>query len=135
MSSTQSPRGAQEQTLDAGPGPGPGQGDYGPIPVHGVGPSWSPAELPGVRRSSSILSPYGLSPSPSPSNQDMVLVSNNSISQATSEIGSSAYALTRVMSPNLNQANSMTQGANHHLLLGFQGICGVCNLVTPDPAI
>ena len=94
MSSTPSPRDAQEQTLDAGPGLGPGQGAYGPIPVHGIGPSWSPAELPGVRRPSSILSPYGQSQSPSPSNQDMVLVPNNSISQTTSEIGSSAYALT-----------------------------------------
>ena len=135
MSSTPSPRGAQEQTLDAGPGPGPGQGTYGPIPVHSIGPSWSPAELPGVRRPSSILSPYGQSQTPSPSNQELVIVPNNSISQATSEIGSSAYALTRVMSPNPNQANSMSLGTNHHLLLGFQGICGVCNLVTTDPAL
>ena len=135
MSSLPSPRVAQEQTLDAGPGPGPGQGAYGPIPVHSIGQSWSPAELPGVRRPSSILSPYGQSQSPSPSNQDTVLVLNNSISQTTSEIGSSAYALTRVMSPNPNQANSMIQEANHHLLLGFQGICGVCNLVTTDPAL
>jgi len=95
MSSTPSPRGAQEQTLGADPDPGSGQVNYGPVPVHGIGPSWSPAELPGVRRPSSILSPYGQSPSPSLSNQDMVLVSNNSISQHSSEIGSSAYAVTR----------------------------------------
>ena len=95
MSSTPTPRGAQEQTLGADTDPGSVQETYGPVPVHNVGPSWSPAELPGVRRSSSILSPYGQSPSPSLSNQDMVLVDPNSLSQHSSEIGSSAYALTR----------------------------------------
>ena len=51
------------------------------------------------------------------------------------EIHPTDFAPTRVMSPSLNQANSMTLGTNPHLLLGFQGICGVCNLVTTDPAL
>ena len=80
MSSTPTPRGAQEQTLDADTDPGSVQDTYGPVPVHSIGPTCSPVELPGVRRPSSILSPYGQSPSPSLSNQDMVLVDPSSLS-------------------------------------------------------
>ena len=95
MSSSQipSPRGAQEQTPDAGH-------VSGPVPVHPIGGySWNTDELPGVRRSSSIQSPYGNTPSPSLPSNEFVFVPNT-ISYGASDIGSSASALTRVMSPN-----------------------------------
>ena len=97
MSSTPipSPRGAQEQTPDAGLGLGPGQDIYGPVPVHPLGHSWNTDELPGVRRSSSIQSPYGNTPSPSLNSNELVLVPSNLISHGASDIGSSASALTR----------------------------------------
>ena len=95
MSSSQipSPRGAQEQTPDAGH-------VYGPVPVHPIGGySWNADELPGVRRSSSIQSPYGNTPSPSLPSNELVFVPNT-ISYGASDIGSSASALTRF---NVNQ--------------------------------
>ena len=82
-----SPRGAQEQTPDAGH-------VYGPVPVHPIaGYSWNTDELPGVRRSSSIQSPYGNTPSPSLPSNELVLVPST-ISYGASDIGSSASALT-----------------------------------------
>ena len=122
-----SPRGAQEQTPDAGH-------VYGPVPVHPIGGySWNTDELPGVRRSSSIQSPYGNTPNSSLPSNELVLIPSN-ISYGASDIGSSASALTRVMSPN-QVSNYVSRETNQHLLLGCQGICSVCNSVPSDPAL
>jgi hypothetical protein len=131
-----SPRSVPEQTLDTTM-PGPGQDIYGPIPVRAVGQGWSPDATQGVRRPSSTQSPYGQPPSPSLTNDELVLVNNNQLTSDTSEFGSSVGALTRVMSPN-QQANlvpyNMNQ-ANQHLMLGIQGNCPICNYITVDPAL
>ena len=87
-----SPRYAQEQTLGAMFGPG--QDIYGPVPAHPIGQGWSPDATQGVRRPSSTQSPYGQPPSPSLTNDELVLVNNNQLTSDTSEFGSSVGALT-----------------------------------------
>ena len=129
--SSQSPR-SQDTRSASGPL------GYGPVDQTNTPQGWLATADPRVgRRPSSTQSPYSFPPTPSPAGTDLVLVSARNTRTEVSEVGSSAGALTRVMSPNnpTEPSNLMMYEPNQQLLLGVQCNCPVCHVWTTDPAI